>query len=410
MGGGPAVAAAAYLEGSIITGSMRASPFVTMIEIRNPSTTSNPQPQSDQKISARREESRLRPKVERFFLKTKHSTSWDDVIGNEAARTALVEAIEHPVKHRELFAAYGMRPSKGVLLYGPPGCGKTMFGKAAAAALAALHETSAGESTMMHIKGPEIQSPYVGVTEEMIRDVFGYARAYKALHGFPMVVFIDEADAILPSRDGNGSRRALPWEESQVATFLTEMDGLEDSGALVILATNRPNAIDSAVLRDGRCDRKIKVERPRRDAARKIMANALGSVPWKSEPNDEDVLQDAVDLIFSPEHILTSFRHSRGMLHLTLADIVNGAMLVGLVEQAKAIAFRRDLAEGAFARGLTAADLREAVQSVLRQNKGLNHFEALWELCERAGVGLDDLEPARVAKPALSPEEIAALL
>ena len=352
------------------------------------------------KARAQQDEQRLRPKVEKFFLKTAHAISWDDVVGNEEARTALVEAIEDPVRHKELYAHYGKRPTKGVLLYGPPGCGKTMFGKAAASVLATLHGRSGGEHTMLHIKGPEIQSPYVGVTEEVVRDVFAYASAYKRLHGYPLVVFIDEADAILPSRDGNGTtRRALPWEESNVATFLTEMDGLEDSGALVILATNRPNSIDAAILRDGRCDRKIRVERPNRDAARTIVANCLRGAPLHD--TDADTLAEAMaDAVFSPACRLANLRHAGGVTPLTLGDITNGAMIAGLVDRAKGIAFRRDLAAGGAPSGITTADAFEAVKATLKTNEGLAHADAIREVGERHGwseVAVEKVTPKPTA-------------
>ena len=342
---------------------------------------------TSEKRRARDEEKRRRGPVERYLLKTQHSVAWDDVVGNELARQALVEAIEHPVKHRELYAHYGRRPAKGVLLYGPPGTGKTMFGKAAASVLARLH--GGGDApTMLHIKGPEIQSPYVGVTEDTIRAVFAYARAYRALHGRPLVVFIDEADAILPSRDGNGTRRALPWEESNVATFLTEMDGLEDSGAFVILATNRPEAIDAAILRDGRCDRKIKVAHPDRDAAETILRKALTGVPLAEGEAIEALSWAGANAVFGSDRVVLPLATDKGARALRLSDIVNGAMLVGLVEQAKGFAFERDLAAGGPPSGLRVADMIAAVASVVAQNRGLNHTGAVLELAERDGFSV----------------------
>ncbi len=340
------------------------------------------------------EEKRLREPVQKYLLTTRLGVAWDDVVGNDTARTHLVEAIEHPIRYRELYAHYAKKPTKGVLLYGPPGCGKTMFGKAAASVLAELHGRKDGEASLLSIKGPEIQSPYVGVTEEIIRAVFAYARAYKALHGFPLVVFIDEADAILPSRDGNGTRRALPWEESNVATFLTEMDGLEDSGALVILATNRPEAIDAAILRDGRCDRKIRIERPTVKAAAGILQRALQDVPKAPEvlSTGELALNVAV-AVFAPEQIVAQLATDAGPRFIRLSDIVNGAMLVGIVEQAKGNAFRRDLAAGGAPTGLNREDLDQAVLSVVAQNRGLNHTGVIQEIAARDGFRVAQVMP-----------------
>lgn len=363
--------------------------FVDMTDAR-PSAP----PRDPAREKAKAEEKALRSKVERFFLKTKHSIAWDDVIGNDTARRALVEAIEHPITHKKLYEHYRKKPTKGVLLYGPPGCGKTMFGKAAASVLAKLHGRAAGEHTMIHVKGPEIQSPYVGITEAIIRDVFAYARAYRVLHGYPLVVFIDEADAILPSRDGNGAaRRALPWEESNVATFLTEMDGLDESGALVILATNRPHSIDAALLRDGRCDRKIKVERPTREAVKVIFERNLADVPIAPEYSVEAVASFGVDAFFSNHRRLLKIHSDKGVDFLTLGHIVNGAMVVGLVEQAKASAFQRDLENGGEPSGIKPQDMEAAIDAVLKQNIGLNHFDAFAEFCEQSGAKAAAAEP-----------------
>lgn len=312
-------------------------------------------------------------KVEKYILATAHDLQWDDVVGNEAARTALVEAIEAPMKHAELYRHYGQKPLKGVMLHGPPGCGKTMFGKAAASVIGRLHDQKA---LLIKINGPEIQSPYVGVTEQIIRDIFAFARIYAKEKGHPLTIFIDEADAILPSRSG----RIAGFEMSNVATFLAEMDGLEGSGAFVILATNRPEAIDAALLRDGRCDRKIKVERPSREAARVILSKGLGAAPIAGDL--DSLVAGALQHFYSRDHVLGSFRIGRGKdaedhaFHLH--RIVNGAMLVGLVERAKAIAFRRDLAAGAPS-GLGLDDMKAAIDAVLEENRGMDHGYAMQE-------------------------------
>lgn len=358
--------------------------------------------ESGSDVARRREEEARRP-VEKYFLRTEHKTGWNDVVGNEPARAALIEAIEHPVKYAELYAAYRKKQTKGVLLYGPPGCGKTMFGKAAASVLAELHGRKSGEHTMLHIAGPEIQSPYVGVTEEIIRNILAYAAAYKARYGYPLVVFIDEADSILPSRDGAGGRRALPWEESNVATFLAEMDGLEDSGALVILATNRPESIDAAILRDGRCDRKIKVERPSREAAQVIFERCLEGVPLSPGCNAAEVADYAVGSFFLPHRRLVEIKTEKATHYLTLGDIVNGAMIGSIVEMAKGNAFRRDLARDGKPSGVGQSDIEEAIVAVTEQNRDVNHSYALIERVDRLGLSNVPLmaSPIRHASPAL---------
>lgn len=324
---------------------------------------------------------RAKEKVEKYLLKAEHSTQWDDVVGNEVARIALLEAIEHPAKHADLYRHYGKKPLKGVLLYGPPGCGKTMFGKAAAAAVGRIY---GGSATLLKINGPEIQSPYVGVTEAVIRDIFKFARLYKNKHGHPLVVFIDEADSILPSRDATRA----DWHASNVAAFLAEMDGLEDSGAFVMLATNRPSAIDPAILRDGRIDRRIRVERPSREAARAIIAKAMAGAPLAGG-SSADLAAHACERFFSSENILAFA--GRAVVNETgadtdvrpflLSDVVNGAMLVGLVERAKGIAFRRDMVDGSVT-GISAADITQAIEEILVDARGTDHRLAISEFID----------------------------
>jgi len=322
-----------------------------------------------------------RQKVEQYLQSTDYGTGWDDVIGNEPARQALLEAIEHPVKHADLYAKYGMTPSKGVLLYGPPGCGKTMFGKAAADALSRLH---GAKTELLVINGASIQSGYVGETEKTIRNIFAYARAYHAAHNRQLVIFIDEADAILPNRD-----RGYRYEASNVATFLTELDGMQTNGAFVILATNRPEAMDEALLRDGRCDRKIRVNRPTYEDAIRIADKHMTGKDWAQDVNGTqlaDYVFDAMRLV----RVLTN--HDNGMTHhFLLSHIINGAMIVGLVERAKTLAMRRELAGGEG--GLCVNDLHAAVDAVLAENKGLNHDYALREFVETVAI---PFEMARV--------------
>lgn len=327
-----------------------------------------------------------RKPIAEYLLTASHTVGWDDVIGNDKARTALLEAIEHPVVHAELFNHYGIKAPKGVLLYGPPGCGKTMFGKAAAAALGRLYGSAV---EMLVINGPSIQSPWVGETEKVIREIFAYARLYREKHKHPLVVFIDEADAILSAREGGPH-----WNASNVATFLTEMDGLEDSGAFVILATNRPGALDEALLRDGRCDRKIKVERPDYDSALKIAGLTLGGADarWINDAKAADL----IDYLFDPLHLLMALTNPETKVthHFLLQHIVSGAMVVGLVHRAKGIAMRRDLA-GHTVTGLMAGDLRAAVDEVLAEAKGLTHDYALREFVETVAIPFEEARKMR---------------
>jgi SpoVK/Ycf46/Vps4 family AAA+-type ATPase len=261
-----------------------------------------------------------------------------------------------------------------------------MLAKAAATVVAKLHGVDTQHSRFIKINGPEIQSPFVGQTEAIIRRIFAYAKAYKALHGHPLTIFIDEADALLPSRDGRGSRPPLPWEETQVAAFLAEMDGLADCGAFVMLATNRPHAIDAAALRDGRCDRKITVVRPNRSAATIIFNRSMAGVPL-AEGHALPVLSDMViENFFSPLRKLIKIVHDKGNDFLTLGDIVNGAMIVSLVERAKEHAMRRDIAAGGNPSGVSSKDFDDAIDALTKENVGTIDHYAIMEFCQRTGI------------------------
>jgi SpoVK/Ycf46/Vps4 family AAA+-type ATPase len=351
-------------------------------------------------------EKAAREKVKEYILTDALKVSWDDIAGNEEAHNAMRQAIEQPVKHAALYAAYGKKPTKGILLYGPPGCGKTMFGKAAAQVVGELFDASA---TLLAIPATKIQKPYVGQTEQIIRDIFAYARAYKARYGHSLVVFIDEADAILPARLGN-TRGIAGWEESNIATFLSEMDGLEDSGAVVILATNRPESIDQAVTRPGRIDYRIRVNRPDIAAARVILERELRGVPIFENPIMHEVpmanvphleqrnyvAENVVEELFNPLRHVFKVRTERGMDFMNLADCVSGAMIVGLIERAKAIAINRDLVSG-IARGVMISDFMTAIDAITAEQVEHPDLYALRELAQRLKTPVLELD--RVHSP-----------
>jgi SpoVK/Ycf46/Vps4 family AAA+-type ATPase len=322
--------------------------------------------------------------IEKYLLKSNHHVAWDDVIGNERAKQALLEAIEEPVRNADLYRYYNMASPKGVLLYGPPGCGKTMFAKASATAMSRIYGK---QVDIIAISGTEIQQPYVGVTEQIIRGLFLFAREYRAYHGHPCVMFIDEAETLLPDRTGR-VRRVAPWEESQVAEFLSELDGMKELGAFVILATNRPEAIDEALLRDGRCDLKIKVERPNKAAAGAILYDALRDLPTKARL--DDLVFAAVEAFHDPAYVIHEGRILVGRgdklekevtVNMCLEHIINGAMLKSVARRAKSFAFQRDR-DSNTRNGVILADIIEAVREIYNENKDLEHAFAVQEFTE----------------------------
>lgn len=306
--------------------------------------------------------------------------TWDDVGGLHQAKEALREAIELPVAHKELFAHYKKSTSRGLLLYGPPGCGKTMLAKAAATSLARTHGASASATGFIYVKGPALLNKYIGETEAQIRGLFARARAHALKHGYPAILFIDEADAILGRR---GSRPDKGMETTVVPQFLSEMDGLEESGAFVLLATNRSDTLDSAVVREGRIDRKVHVHRPDQRESANILGIHLRNKPLAEGLKLEEISSKVAEWVFSPEHTFYNVTTASRVSPLTLGHLANGAMLAGIVDMASSRALLRDVGKGVRkASGMNESDLQEAVHDISRQNRSLDHSQVVDEFCE----------------------------
>src|SRR5438874_1062960 len=211
-----------------------------------------------------------RPHSQDYYLDNVPELPWEKVGGQDDALRQIRDAIELPLLHAELFAKFQHSTPKGFLLYGPPGCGKTLIGKATAFNLTQKLQEQTGEKMheyFMHIKGPEILNMWVGESERMVREIFQTARE-KRREGYMPFLFIDEAESIL------GTRRASRYSNilsTLVPMFCTEMDGIDSlNEVVIILASNRADLIDPAILRPGRIDRKIKVNRPTKEGAREI--------------------------------------------------------------------------------------------------------------------------------------------
>lgn len=320
--------------------------------------------------------------------------TWDDVIGQEEAKAALIDAIETPIVHADLFRAYGQRHSKGVLLYGPPGCGKTLLAKAAAASFAALQPKviakapepnyyvgigfmfgppqaarPASDDAFIYLKGPELKSMWHGKTEENIRDLFTRARNYHKATGCRSLVFVDEAETLMGHRDTIG--------QHSVPTFLAEMDGLSDNGPFLILATNRQDALDPAIVRPGRIDRKIEVKRPTQDDARDILA--LNLRHCVVQQTIEEISDRAAASLYSGQHVVHAFNGPNGVaFNFTLDRLVSGAVVAGIVRQAIAVAMRRDISCGASVpSGVSHADMDQAIASACEAEKKMNHSDEI---------------------------------
>jgi proteasome-associated ATPase len=334
---------------------------------------------------------------EAFAFTGETSVSWEDIGGLRDAKEQMIEAIELPHKHPDLYKKYGKKPIKGVLLYGPPGCGKTMLAKATATALSKVHgqKTSTG---FIYVKGPEILSKFVGTSEATIRGLFERAREHKKKHGYPAVLFVDEADAIL-SRRGTGISSDI--EKTIVPMFLAEMDGMDDSGAVVLLATNRPDVLDPAVVRDGRVDRKVRVTRPEVDGAAEIFSLNLKGKPLIDHTPKEYARFCAGELYADKHELYEINLRSGNTLKVKLSHLVNGAMIAGVVDQATTLAMRRDIAHSGKGKcGLTKEDATEAIASLLKQNRDLDHTDELQEFTHdfrKDVVGVNKIRHAATA-------------
>ncbi len=263
--------------------------------------------------------------------------TWDMIGGQEEAKEEIREAIEYPHKHKRIWSHYNKRIPRGILLWGPPGCGKTMVGKALAHSIGV---------NFVYLKGPEILDPYVGVSESNLRKALKQAAAGALL-------FLDEADAILRSRDGKGHHTLV--EQTIVPTFLSEIDGIEDFRGTVVLATNRPDVLDPAVMRDGRMDRKIEVKRPGLKEVVRIFDIYLSRVP-----TEEDLSERAAEMMWDDDLKLPNGQPFR--------SLSSGALVEGIVDKATSNAIRRDMESKKLSR-ITGDDLLHGTMASFRQNR-----------------------------------------
>ncbi|MEQ1852019.1 MAG: AAA family ATPase [Chthoniobacteraceae bacterium] len=321
-----------------------------------------------------------RTKNNEYYLDTVPELPWDKVGGQHDAIEAIREAIEGPLLHPELYEKFHHATPKGFLLYGPPGCGKTLIGKATAWNLTQQLCAKTGQEMrefFMHIKGPEILNMWVGESERIVREIFSTARE-KRREGYLPFIFIDEAESIL------GTRRGGRWNNilsTLVPMFCTEMDGLESlHDAVIIIASNRADLIDPAILRPGRIDRKIKVNRPTREGAQEIYRIYLTeNLPYDpkliaAKGGAEKTVAYLVDRV-----IETQFAHKdeNRFLSITLrsgrkeilyrGDLVSGAIIASIVERAKAVAIKRALASGKD-EGISEADLLISLEAEYHEN------------------------------------------
>jgi proteasome-associated ATPase len=326
-----------------------------------------------------------RPEVEELVLEEVPDISYADVGGLDDQIEQITDAVELPFLHQELFAEYRLPAPKGILLYGPPGCGKTLIAKAVANSLSKkvsqVTGRPAARSYFLNIKGPELLNKYVGETERQIRLVFQRARE-KSEEGVPVIVFFDEMDSLFRTR---GTGISSDMESTIVPQLLAEIDGVETlKNVIVIGASNREDLIDPAILRPGRLDVKIKIERPNEEAAAQIYGRYLET----DLPLDPDEVRDlgggdrekAVRaMIETTVEQMYRTDDANRFLEVTyqngdkevmyFKDFSSGAMIENIVRRAKKLAIKRAIAGAE--RGIRTADLLASITQEFKEHEDL---------------------------------------
>ena len=325
-----------------------------------------------------------RPEVEELVLEEVPDISYSDIGGLDDQIEMITDAVELPFVHQDLFGEYDLPAPKGILLYGPPGCGKTLIAKAVANSLAKKVTEVTGQearSFFLNIKGPELLNKYVGETERHIRLVFQRARE-KAADGTPVIVFFDEMESLFRTR---GSGISSDMEATIVPQLLAEIDGVETlRNVIVIGASNREDLIDPAILRPGRLDVKIKINRPDEESAAQIFARYLTT----SLPLDPDevgslgggdpakavthMIERTVEEMYRTDEAnqFLEVTYQNGDKELMyFKDFSSGAMIENIVRRAKKLAIKRELAGGT--RGIKVVDLIDSIHQEYKEHEDL---------------------------------------
>lgn len=324
--------------------------------------------------------------VDDLLLEAVPDIKYSDVGGLAEQIEAIRDAIEMPYLYPDEYKEFSLTPPKGVLLYGPPGCGKTLIAKAIANSLAARVREQMGKDDVkgyfINIKGPELLNKYVGETERKIREIFQKAKE-KSKEGVPVVIFFDEMDSLFRSR---GMGISSDMESTLVPQFLSEIDGVEGlRDVIVIGASNRQDLLDPAVLRPGRLDIKIKIDRPTVEGAKDIFTKFLTpDLPFSDSQLEnfdgdpekvvEYLIDQGVEEMYSTrdDNKFIEVTYTRGEREtLYFKDFVSGAMIENIVSRAKKLAIKRFISSEGKEKGIRLEDLTDAIREEYKENEDL---------------------------------------
>ena len=324
--------------------------------------------------------------VEDLLLEEVPDIGYTDIGGLDTQIEAIRDAIELPYLYPKEYQEFNLSPPKGVLLYGPPGCGKTLIARAVASSIAERVRKETGRDDVrgyfINIKGPELLNKYVGETERKIREVFQKARD-KSREGFPVIIFFDEMDSLFRSR---GMGISSDMESTLVPQFLSEIDGVENlRDVIVIGASNRQDLLDPAVLRPGRLDVKIKIDRPNLDGAKDIFGIYLTpDLPFAEKVcqqfngDTQAAVDHFIDAAVNEMYATTDdnrfieVTYARGEREtLFFKDFVSGAMIENIVSRAKKTAIKRFIGSDGTDKGMCLDDLKAAIREEYHENEDL---------------------------------------